>query len=554
MLDVDRTLFKNKAKLQELIDQRPYQFFVPTASGQILIKTIGTQVPEKRIFLVTSANGVGKTTTGANILFSMMFGNQNVFRDIVDLDTGDTIPGFFDYPLYQKWPKGWPRVWWYITNRDAASVIWKQKFQPWFPPNLYKASQAGKTYVSEVSFPAVRWHGFFKTIDQDESAYQTADVGALVFDEIPPRNIFMSCISRVRAGGILIILATPLMEAAYFVDDIVNKIDEEPRDKYHQTVEVWDNCIEMGGTWDLGKFGKQPKGNLWKANLDFQIANYDEDEREARVSGKFMFLSGLVYKSFSAEKHVYHVPTIYAPFNYAYRFIVDPHERRPPFAIWIRYDRDNKGRIIREWPSVDDEMYGHRLFHQIKNSDPYTIKDFAAEFIRIEEEYNIPNTRILQSIMDPNYGRKPERVVGLLTKDVYENEFSALGRPRSFITTSLDDLYEGHKFVKELLRQEPGALIQDASFLVDPCCKNVIWGFRNYKYDHITGKAQEKKDISVKVLEIGKDPMDAIRYAAVLPFEYLPPDPYSDYHGSADYDEEEVDEDASHRNDGAGFV
>jgi phage terminase large subunit-like protein len=559
MFDVERTLYQDKAKLQQIVDQRPYQFFVPTRSGFDIIRSIGTEVPEKRIFLVTSANGVGKTTTAANIFFSVMFGNQNIFRNITDVQTGEVIPGFFDFPFYNQYPKGWPKAAWYVTNRDAADVIWEQKFKRWFPSNLYRAGKAGKTYTSSIVFPAAKWNLYFKTIDQEESSYQTADIGIIIFDEVPPRNIFMSCVSRLRAGGIMVIMATPLLEAAWFVDDIIDKIDEEPKDKKHITVEVWDNCIEEGGMWNLGgKFGIQPKGNLWKANLDFQISNYDIDEKDARVTGKFMHLSGLVYKIFNEKKHVFPVPIIYAPFNYAYRFLIDPHERRPPFAMWIRYGKDNKWRIFREWPSVDDEMYQKRMFHNIKNSDPYVTKDFVAEFVRVEQEYDIPNDRILQSIMDPNSGRKPERVVGILTKDVYENEFEDAGRPRSFITSSNDDLYDGHKFVKSLLstaRLDPNLPKDEYPFLVDPCCKNILWSFRNYKYAPITGKAQQKMSISVKVLEIGKDPMDLIRYAAVMPFEYIPPDPNAYYAPKADYDdEEEVGADEFHKKDGAEFV
>jgi phage terminase large subunit-like protein len=549
VFDTKRTMIKKDLDvLEERMRQRPYQFFVPTASGFDLIKAVGTLVPEKRIFLATSANGVGKTTTVANILFSIMYGNCNLFSNIKNVQTGETIPGFFDFPLYNHYPDDWPKVFWYVTNRDAASIIWDQKFKRWFPPNLYQAGKAGKTYVSEMKFPGAGWLGYFKTIDQEEDAFQTADVGVICFDEIPPRDILMSCVSRLRSGGIIIITATPLYRASYFQEDIVDHVNDPGSDKWAIQVPVWDNCIEKGGEWDLGRWGIQPKGNLWLSNIEAMIRNYDADEYEARVNGAFQYFSGLVYKVFDEKRHKVFMPSIHLPYRYSYRFLIDPHERRPPYACWLRYDQDNKPYAMREWPSIEDPEYQRRPFHLIKNADPLVISDFVKAFCAIEDELGIPNDRITQSIMDPNYGLKPERVEGLTVRDLYEEEFARQGRPRTFIVEAMDSLEQGHKFVKEWLSIQGG-------FHVDPSMVDMVWGFKNYKYDQLTGKAAEKKDISIKVLEKGKDECDVIRYAAVVPYEYSPPDPTALYVPTQDFgDAEEEVGGEWHRNEGSDFV
>lgn len=473
---------------------------------------------------MTSGNGTGKTSATINIIANLVWKPVNIFRNITDIKSGEKIAGFFNYPLYHQWPERWPKNIWYISNRDALHEIWRE-FKVWIPERLMRYSKDGKTYTSTVSFSDSPWRLSFKTVDQDIKTFETANIGMAIFDEPPPLQVYKAVVARLRSGGIIIIPATPLFGASWFVDEIIDRVKEDG-DKFHQTVSVWENCIQTAGYWHLGRhLGKHPKGCLEKINIEFMVKNFDPDERQAREHGVFQYLSGLVYKTYSKASHFRKLIEPHDKRHYVYQFILDPHDRRPPAAAWIRIDKWNRKRVIREWPSVQDSCYQGRMFKDIKSADPYTVKDFVKFWIEIEDDLKIPRDR-MQSIIDPNYGKKPNSVSGLMLYEEYQQEFREQGAPRAFVIDAIDDLATGHSAVKELLKPIGD---DDYGLMIDESCVNCDWGMRNYAYEpEPTGKEAEKRDLALKVREIGKDFPDLIRYAAVVPYEWFPLDPLPD--------------------------
>lgn len=158
------------------------------------------------------------------------------------------------------------------------------------------------------------------------------------------------------------------------------------------------------------------------------------------------------------------------------------------------------------------------MWNQISSADPYVIKDFVRMWCEIEEELHIPLDR-MQSIIDPNFGRKPNSVTGLMIYEEYEKEFREQKRPRAFVTDPVDDLATGHKAVKELLKPTSDG---DRLLLISKECPNVDWSFRHYAYDDWKGKQAEGRDLSIRVKEEGKDFVDLIRYSAVVPYNWFP--------------------------------
>lgn len=499
------------------------QTYLPTGAQYETIKAVGSLTPGKRIYLITSGNGTGKTTTSINILLNIIYGNINIYRDITDLDTGDKISGFFDLPLYNKWPLNWPKSIWYVSNADSLKFIAKE-FQNWINPQDTITTKEGKSSLpwSQMTFRSNEWDISLKTTKQEAETFESANVGIVLFDEPPPQKLFRAAVSRLRSGGIIVIPATPLFGAGWFVDEIIGKIDTDG-DKWHQTVSVYTNCVEQAGWWDLGRWGVHPKGNLTKDNIEFTLRNYDVDELEARRDGVFKFLTGVVYKQYPKirEKVYIQVPKADFPKLYSYRMIIDPHDRRPPSVVWMRYDKYSRPSVVREWPSIFDDCYNHLPFHKIRSADPYTIKDFVRMWIEIEDELQIPPDR-LKAIMDPNFGRKPNRVNGKMVYQEYQDEFRRQGRPRKFITEVIDDIATGHAAVKSkfLAPNNTGEI----PLQIDKSCFNVDYSLRNYSYKELTGKQEENRELSEDLKELGKDFADLLRYAAVVPFKYRPPE------------------------------
>ena len=545
---VQRSGYGVAQKFCQLKDLFPAQTFMPNKPQADLIRAVGTMSPpygKKRIFLVTSSNRAGKTYAAINICLNLIYPGLNVFNYVKDVQTGEEYPGFFNYPLYKKFPD-WPHRIWYVSNQDSLKAIQK-KFWEWLHPTDTIEKKEGKTaFAGSFQFHSNDWEIQFKTIDQDPKTFESADVGIVIFDEPPPYRLFTAAVGRMSGGGIIIIPATPLFEAAWFVDEIIDKVDVDG-DKYHQTVNIWTNCIEKAGEWDLGPWGIQKKGNLWKDNIDFMIRNWDPDEVEARRDGVFKFLTGLVYKTYDKAVHMLdrHISPSPTPLKYMYRMIIDPHDRRPPAVIWVRLDSYGRRIILREWPSHKDKQYNGLPFHKIKSADPYTIRDFVKIFADIERDLEIPQSRI-RRIMDPLFGKKPIRTTGRTVQQEYcIAAAEVLKQQWSFAVNLFDkadeaSLAAGHKAVKELLKPMADG---DYPLLIGHDCHNVDYGFRHYSYDELTPKMAEKKEISQVVREIGKDFMDLVRYDAMTPFTYdelmIHRDPYE----PTDYEEvfEETD-------------
>ena len=532
----------------------PAQVFVPSRPGADLIRTIGETAGEepdsKRVFLVTSANGTGKTTTALNICLNLAYPGLNVYEYAKDMETGEEFPGFFNYKFFQNFPAHWPKSIWYVSNKDALKSIDK-KFKMWCSRDVINAFKYNNQRLDHIDFPGSDWDMYFKTIDQDPQTFETADISVIIFDEPPPYRLFTAAVSRVRSGGIIIIPATPLFTAAWFVDNIIDVIKSEgdKTDMVHQTVDIWTNCIEKAGWWDLGWAGIQPKGNLWKVNIDFQIKHMDPDEIEARTKGEFKYLVGLVYKIYDPViwlKDVQQPAT--NPKYYAYRFLIDPHERRPPAMYWVRMHNNGNNfyrYIMRIWPSREDTEFHGLPFHRIKDAGKYTIKDFVRIIKGVEEQLEIPLRDRIRRIMDPNFGNKRDADTGLTTAQMYQRAARDLLKEEwSFNTTAVDNLYYGHEGVKQLLKKDEYGYYP---LLMDPNCDEIDYGFRHYSWDDLTAKQAEKTEINLKVKKIGKDFMDLLRYDVMVPIsmdewvkEY---DPYED----VDYDERITDYDRSWR-------
>lgn len=502
---------------------------IPNKPQALFAKAVGELVPQDyRVFLATSANGIGKTTIVINILLNIIYPGYNIYTYARDCQTGETFPGFFNYPLYKEWPKSWPKKVWFISNADSLRFI-HEELKIWAPPHSYHEREwvegkDGKTYVSRVDFPEKGWVIYYKTVDQEPGTFETANISVIIFDEPPPRNLYKAAVYRIRSGGFILIPATPLFSAGWFVDDILEKVQEGSHYHYHQTVEVWENCIETAGEWDLGEYGIQKKGNLEKRIIDFQIQETDPDEVEARVYGRFQHLVGLIFKSYKRELIFRELPARIQPREYMYRFVLDPHDRKPPAASWYALDWHNRITKIREFPGIHDEAFHGKRFVDIKDSGSYTVRDFCRMFLEIEQELQIPPWRV-QDIIDPNFGNKKNSVSGLMIFEEYEKAMREVAkemhseRHYRFILNVVDDLAIGHKTIKGMLKPLNTG---DMPYLIDPNCINTDLAYRRYKYKDQTDKQDEEMGLSEKIEHKWKDFIDNDRYCFMIPWKWKP--------------------------------
>lgn len=330
MVDKNDPLYAKKLKKYRMLNER-YRYYEPSGVGEDFINAFGSG--DYFILFMSAANGVGKTAMAANIIANLAFkGNNPWFRG-----------GLFENWEYLK--KG--RI---ITESDLVEKNIVGQLKEWLPADKYSTRKGNKHYES-LWKTETGWEWDIMTYDQDPMQFEGVTLGWTWFDEPPPDHILKAAISRMRKGGIIFITATPISGSAHLYDmfaqgsievEVQLREGEEPvkvqRKIYHLTADVESVCKEHG-----------IRGHLEHDHIAQMVAEYPEDERQARVYGKFQHLIGLVYKQWDRNIHVID-PFELDPRDYCVYHSLDPHPRNPDAGLWVAVDR--KGRKI-----VVDEYY-----------------------------------------------------------------------------------------------------------------------------------------------------------------------------------------------------
>lgn len=239
---------------------------------------MGTE-EDKTIWLFCGGNSAGKTVLGANIIANICWKGLNQY---------------FKYPLFTAWP--------YIKKiriaSDPTTIAEKivPELEKWFPVGRYTTAKRGKNYICHIHTDT----GFdisLMTYEQGAKEFESVDLAFQWLDEPPPEKIWGGVTSRLRLGGKILVTMTPLAEAAYLWHKYINPLRrKELREKdFHagfEFIDIEDNCSTHG-----------VRGYLEHDNVEKMIAQWSPEEREARVHGKFAFLTGVIYKEFNDNIH-----------------------------------------------------------------------------------------------------------------------------------------------------------------------------------------------------------------------------------------------------------
>lgn len=303
------------------------------------------------------------------------------------------------------------------------------------------------------------------THDMDTKALEGSQYDILWGDEPPPRDKYIA-LQRglMRRKGITILTCTPLDEPWIYDDIYLNP------EHFSITVSIDDNEHISD-----------------EAREDF-IAMLNEDEIEARRYGKFMHLSGLVYKEFGQEHIVDTLPPELK--DWPKWHVVDPHNRRPFAFIYFAVDPQENIWIYDEWPKDK--------FHTMKTSSR-SPQDYANLFREMEN-----GTSIHRRIMDGRFCKQPQGAGGDSLLEIFD-ELNIHFEP-SYITTTLGVTDPGHLKIKEYLRISP--LTGRPSLFVHRNCTNVIYAFQHNTWDNSKTEGVVKE----RPKEFAKDFLDCIRY------------------------------------------
>lgn len=242
---------------------------------------------------------------------------------------------FSQHPLLAEWP--YPkRARINSTPKELETIGSLQvAIRDLFPKGKYEARRKGKSYDSEWTTDT-GWTIDTFSYEQDAEEMAGPTLGLQIWNEPMPEDLWKEGQARLRRGGMNWVALTSLHSNPWVVDGILNK--HNGTDWLVRYGDVCENCKEHG-----------KNGHLEHSQIEKILAQYPDDEREARRTGRPLSLSGRIFKKFDRAVHV--LPEVVRPPAGAQVYqAVDPAGGKPFAIIWAWVDDTGTLTIFDESP------------------------------------------------------------------------------------------------------------------------------------------------------------------------------------------------------------
>jgi len=468
-----KSLLLLKQTLEEYKIKNPYIYFTPNGKQEEFIKSVPKDFKPGIIVtkIFSGGNSSGKTTIATQVIANLvlpknmqhyLFANTPYWRNFKKTNTGRIVS-------------------------DATTV--KEKIIPelkkWLPAGSYITEKRGKNYESYWYFPKTKSHFTIMTNDQDTKEFESVELDWCWWDEPTPRDKYTATVSRLRFGGLLMFSLTPLMDAGWMDDAIIDKVDNINSFITYATME--DNCKQHG-----------KNGVIDHSVIERMKQEFDPLEYEARVYGKSIHLAGLKYPMFDRNIHI--IP----PFKYKDDLnvhyiivnVLDPHDRKPFALGWYLVS------LYEPYTCYAIAEYPTQPFEKIRYCSD-SIQDFVDVIRDIESRIGEPYLRFI----DPNYGNRHTRTRESKPRSI-KDELQDYGL---YYYDANDNVELGHKKVQEMLGYKvDGDMVVHPKLYFFEGLYNHIYAMTHYRHaiiDPLTSKE--------KICEDGKDFADLLRYLAL---------------------------------------
>jgi phage terminase large subunit-like protein len=351
----------------------------------------------------------------------------------------------------------------------------------------------------------------FKSCDQGRAKFQGTSQHWIWFDEEPPEDIYDECKMRIiDTQGDMWITMTPLQGLTWVYDVIYMNEAKDPEVK-HWLMEWADN------PW------------LSPQEIALLESTMTEDEREARQYGKFVAMSGLVYKEFNEDIHV--IEPFDVPRDWYYNISIDPGLAAPLSAHFYAVDYDGNVYVIAEQYEAGQ-----------------TVEHHANVLHRMADELKWPKEKgYLRTIIDSAANQKTLAAEKSVTELFFDNKVYA--------NTQVDKgKWTGIQRVKQYLKLRPNEQTDiwprgKPKLFIFSNCSAMIKEIKSYRWKPDADEPLKKDDHA----------MDELRYLLMTRPEikelgsFLPgsDDRQTHYDFTTEAGRDEDDDDYS--NDGMGF-
>lgn len=422
-----------------------FRYFVPTGVGEEFIELVGNG--KYFVVLLSAANGIGKTELAMNMLAHFFYPDNNPY---------------FQQPLFKNFP--YPKKARIISEPTTVETTIVPGLKNVMPTGHYESRKGRKMFDAYWKMDT-GWELDIMTYEQEVKEFESSTLGLAWFDEPPPRAIFKATVARMRKGGIIFITATPLTGSAWMYDDLIAKPDDEVAKKgktAYLEADVETACEDHG-----------IRGFLKHAHIENMISQYDEDDLQARVRGKFQHLIGLVYKMFARNIHVIK-PFDIKPEDWVVAHALDPHPRNPDAVMWMATNRRNQRIVV-------DELW-------MKG----TVGEIAERIKRKDSMY-----RIIDRIADPaafNEDQHQESGLNLAQR--------LSGKGLNYRKATKDRTNSDRRIADALSFTRVGAeMVKAPELYIFDTNQRTIWELEHYRWDEWTGKKADNKNAREKPVD-----------------------------------------------------
>lgn len=310
----------------------------------------------------------------------------------------------------------------------------------------------------------------FKSCDQGRAKFQGTSQHWIWFDEEPPKDIYDECKMRIiDTRGDIWGTMTPLLGLTWVYDDIYINEKSDPNVKYWM-MEWADNPY------------------LSTDEIAELESTMSEDEREARQYGKFVAMSGLVYKEFREDIHV--IDPFEIPKHWYADIAIDPGFTNPLSSHFYAVDGDGTIYVIEEHYKAETTVEEH-------SGSIWAI----AKRLKWKKSANDG----LNALIDPAANQKTlaaEKSVKQLFSDY-----------KIYCRDANNDVWSGIQRVKEYLKLRPNEQIDiwpkgKPKLFIFRTCPNMIAEFKSYRWSEPT----DKKNTDEKPIKKRDHAMDELRY------------------------------------------
>jgi len=251
---------------------------------------------------------------------------------------------------YRRMPEGGVRG--RIVGVDFMNGIEKiilPEFMRWCPVSALKGGTWYDAYESQTRTVTFENGSFieFMSYDQDVEKFAGTSRHFVHFDEEPPQDIYIECLARlVDTAGSWWMTLTPILGMEWMYDEIYTKgLRDASANIGVIEVDTYENPY------------------LSREEIDTFLLSLPEEDRDARIKGKFIRRGGVIYKSFSPSVHVID-PLEKIPDNWEIYASLDHGFNNPTAWLWHAVDPD--GNAITFAEHYEREMVIEEHAEQVK--------------------------------------------------------------------------------------------------------------------------------------------------------------------------------------------